>query len=361
MDVQNMSRRDFMQAGAVGGVAAMTGGVPGFINPQRSPSQQIPPELIDMDMLNLLEEALPFGGIPTFMKMPYSRAQVDLEQADLVVMGVPFDSGTSNRPGTRFGPRVIREQSLYAGVFQPVYPWAEDLTRYRILDFGDVVSIPGTGAVELMLAMTEFAAATILRAGARLLSLGGDHTLPYGPVRAAAKQFGQLALVHIDAHQDSYDSAELGVPGSEFINHGTFATGLAKEGHVDVTKSSQVYIRTIQPESPGGGYAITYANDALAMGPEQLAEQVRARAGDMPVYLTLDIDSLDPAFAPGNGSPVPGGPSTAEMRRFLKGLDGLNIVAADLVEVNPQYDPTGITAIAAAALAVDLLYLMGRA
>jgi agmatinase len=355
-----MTRRDFMQASAIGGAVALAGlplmdADPAF----RNPAQQIPPDWLDMNTLNLLEQALPFAGIPTFMKMPYSRNLDDLRAADLVVMGVPFDSGTSNRSGTRFGPRAIREQSLYAGVFQPIYPWADDLTQKRIIDFGDVAAIPGTGTLELMLASTELVASQVFAAGRRLLTIGGDHTLPYGPVRAAAKQFGPVALIHIDSHQDSYDGEDL--IGFPFINHGTFATGLVKEGHIDPSKSSQVYIRTMQPLSPGGGYEITYANDALAMGPEALAQKVRDRAGNTPIYLTLDIDGLDPAYAPGNGSPVAGGPSTSEVRRFLKALDGLNVVGADVVEVNPLYDPTGITAIAAATLAIDLLYLMSHA
>jgi agmatinase len=322
---------------------------------------QLPITPNSAEMLDLLESSAPFAGIPTFMKQPHSRDPQIIQDADLVVMGVPFDSGTSNRPGTRFGPRAIREQSFYAGAFQPVYPWTDDLTQTKkIVDFGDVVAFPGTGAVELMLEMTEAVAAGVLNTGARLLSLGGDHTLPYGPVRAAAKQYGPLALIHIDAHQDSYDSNELG-GGFPFINHGTFATGLANEGHIDLSKSIQVYIRTIQPETPGGGYDIVYANNALAMEPEQLAARVRRRVGNTPVYITLDIDALDPAFAPGNGSPVAGGPTTGEMRRFLKGLDGINVVAADLVEVNPLYDLTGATAIVAATLAIDLLYLLAHA
>jgi agmatinase len=362
---KGLSRRAFLQASLFGGAAAVTGGLPAIAAAEGAHgipaafARQDVSAFTNIEVLTQLEQALPFAGIPTFMKLPYSRDLDALRAAEIVVMGVPFDGGTSNRAGTRFGPRVIREQSLYAGVFQPLYPWADELTGRNILDFGDVVSIPGTGAVELMLEMTEYAASIFFEAGVRLLTLGGDHTLPYGPVRAAAKQYGQVALIHIDSHQDSYDGGEL--MGFPFINHGTFATGLANEGHIDLSKSSQVYIRTNQPATPGGGYNIVYANDALAMGPERLAEAVRERAGDAPVYLTLDIDALDPAFAPGNGSPVAGGPSTAEMRRFLRGLDGLNIVAADLVEVNPLYDPTGITAIAAATLAADMLYLMAHA
>ena len=209
-----------------------------------------------------------------------------------------------------------------------------------------------------MLQATEAVAAEIFKAGASLLTLGGDHTIPYGPVRAAAKRFGKLALIHLDSHQDSVDSeTELG----GVINHGTFATGLAKEGCIDLPRSSQLYIRTFLPETPGGGYAIVYANEALEMGPEKLAETVKMRVGDAPAYLSLDIDAVDAASAPGTGSPVPGGPTTGEVRRFLKGLEGIKLIAADLVEVNPLYDPTQVTAIAASFLALDLLYLMAAA
>jgi len=307
-------------------------------------------------ILKLLEESLPFAGIPSFMKRDHTK---EIREGDAVVMGVPFDSGTFNRPGTRYGPRAIREQSSYAAAFDPVYPWNRKLAdACRIVDFGDVVSLPGTGVTESMLQATEAVAAEILEANASLLTLGGDHTIPYGPVRAAAKRFGKLALIHLDSHQDSVDSeTELG----GVINHGTFATGLAKEGRIDLPRSSQLYIRTFLPETPGGGYTIVYANEALEMGPEKLAEQVKGRVGDAPVYLSLDIDAVDAASAPGTGSPVPGGPTTGEVRRFIKGLEGIKLVAADLVEVNPLYDPTQVTAIAAAFLALDLLYLLSAA
>lgn len=354
-----LSRREFIKAGGTVAAAAALGVSPAFAQP----ATPIPvvsdfslDQLADDAVLDELEKGLPFAGLNSFMKLPYSR---QIDGADLVIMGVPFDSGTTNRSGARFGPRAIREQSYYASAFRPVYPWAEDITQqYRMIDFGDVVPFPGNFALDMMLAQTEAVAARILRTGAGLLSLGGDHTLPYGPVRAAAAQYGALALIHIDAHQDSYSSDD--GTGFRLISHGTFATDLAVEGHIDVSKSIQVYIRTTQPPTPGG-YEITYANDALAMGSERLAERIRARAGDAPVYITLDIDALDPAFAPGNGSPVSGGASTAEVRRLLQGLDGLNVVAADVVEVNPMFDPTGATSIAAATLAIDLLHLMGHA
>lgn len=310
------------------------------------------------ELLDFLEQSLPFAGPTTFMRLPRTH---QLNDADMVVLGVPFDSGTLHRPGARFGPRAIREQSVYASVFQPFYPWDYTLSEsFKVIDYGDLVPVPGTGALEFMIEATELVAADIFSAGASLLTLGGDHTVPYGPVRAAARRYGKLALVHLDAHQDSGDSETLGA-GMVLINHGTFANDLAKENLIDFPKSAQIYIRTHYPQPQAGTYPIIYANEALRVTPEQLAEDLKARIGTAPVYLTLDIDALDPAYAPGAGSPVPGGPTTSDMRRLLRALDGLNVVAADLVEVNPLYDPTQTTAVAAAFLAIDLLYLLGSA
>jgi agmatinase len=297
----------------------------------------------------------PFTGAATFNRAEQTQ---DVDGADLVVLGVPFDLGAINRPGARFGPRAIRQQSVYAGALQPIYPWDEELMKaFRVVDYGDVVVIPGAGAVESMIEQTETAAGAILNAGPSLLTLGGDHTLPYGPVRAAAEKFGPLGLVHLDSHQDSLDGDAM--PGGPTINHGTFATGLAKEGHIDPARSGQLFIRTIM-DNPAG-YTIHYAEDARQLGPEELAAQVRALAGDGPVYVSLDLDAVDPAFAPGVGTPAPGGPSSSEVRRFLKHLDGLDIVAADIVELNPPHDPAEVTAILAAFLSFDLLHLMGTA
>jgi agmatinase len=297
----------------------------------------------------------PYAGLVTFNRAEYTQ---DLEGADLVVLGVPFDLGALNRPGARFGPHAIRQQSVYTGVLHPVYPWDEDLTSgLRIIDYGDVVPLPGLGAVESLLEMSEAVALEIFQSGASLLSLGGDHTLPYGPVRAAAKVFGTLALIHLDSHQDSLDSDAM--PGGRVLNHATFATDLVKEGAIDPARSAQVYIRTLM-DNPCG-YTIHYAEDARQLGPDKLAAQVRELVGDSPAYISLDIDAVDPAFAPGVGTQCPGGPTSSEVRRFLKGLNGLDIVAADIVELNPPYDPSQTTAILAANLSNDLLYLMGSA
>ena len=310
------------------------------------------------ELLDLLAQSLPFAGLATFMRLPHTRR---LAGAEMAVMGVPFDSGALNRSGARYGPRAIREQSVYAAAIQPVYPWDYSLTeRFTVIDFGDVAAVPGSGAVDMMLQLTEAAASMVFEAGAGLLTLGGDHTTAYGPIRAAAHSFGKLALVHLDAHQDSTSSNEI-APGYQFISHATFAADLLTEGHLDAAHSVQVYIRTYMPPVPGEGYRIIYANDALKLTPEALAALIKAHVGTQPVYLTLDIDALDAASVPGTGTPVPGGPTSADVRRLLKALDGLNVVAADLVEVNPLYDPSQTTAITAAFLALDLLYLLGTA
>jgi agmatinase len=303
----------------------------------------------------LAGHGLPFSGLVTFNRAEWTQ---DVEGADLVVLGVPFDVGAVNRPGARFGPHAIRQQSVYASALLPIYPWTEDLSEsFRIVDYGDVAPVPGSGAVESMLEMTQAAAAEVFNHGASLLSLGGDHTLPYGPVRAAAEAHGKLALVHLDSHQDSLDNEAL--PGPTMINHGTFATDLVREEKIDPTRSAQLYLRTWM-DNPGG-YTLVHAEDALELGADRLASKVRELVGDSPVYISIDLDSIDPAFAPGVGTPAPGGPSSREVRRFLRGLDGLDVVAADIVELNPPYDPSQITALLAAFLSFDLLHLMSSA
>jgi agmatinase len=218
--------------------------------------------------------------------------------------------------------------------------------------------VPGSGAVERILAETEAVAARTFAAGASLLCLGGDHTIPYGPVRAAAAAFGPVGLIHLDSHQDSLDRETL---PDRMVNHGTFATDLVNEGCVDPARSVQLYIRTTMANP--AGHTIVHADEAIELGPDALADRVRGIVGDGPVYLSLDVDAVDPAFAPGCGTPCPGGPTSREVRRFLHRLAGMRVVAADLVEVCPPFDPAETTAVLAAFLGYDLLHLLaaGRA
>lgn len=186
------------------------------------------------------------------------------------------------------------------------------------------------------------------------MTIGGDHTIPYGPVRAASEKYGKLALLHFDSHQDSTKSEE-NPDGTRNLSHANFAYDLQEEGCIDPSHSAQVYIRTEMTEC---GYNVIHSMEALDMTPAQLSEKIKDIVGDMPVYLTFDIDALDPAAAPGTGTPVIGGPSSDTVRKVFQGLRGINIVAADMVEVLPDKDPSNITAIAGAAITQDIMYLM---
>ena len=268
-------------------------------------------------------------------------------------MGVPFDSGVTFRPGARFAPRAVREQSLIACCFK--YPWDYKLSDVaRVIDYGDVGYWVGAKATEFMVADSYKHAKKILDAGCRLMTIGGDHTIPYGPVRAASEKYGKLALIHFDSHQDSTRSEE-NENGTRNLSHANFAYDLQEEGCIDPAHSAQVYIRTEMTEC---GYNVFHAMDAIDMGPEALAKKIKEIVGDMPVYLTFDIDALDPAAAPGTGTPVIGGPTSDQVRKVLQGLKGINVVAADMVEVLPDKDPSNITAIAGAAITQDIMYLM---
>lgn len=299
---------------------------------------------------------LGYAGIPTFVRAEHTQ---EVAGADIVVVGNPFDNGTTNRTGARFGPRAIREQSIAAFCEETFYPWVYDVReRCKIVEYGDVVSeIVGAGATLAMAEELERESAKIFDAGASLLILGGDHTTPYGPMRAAAKKFGKLSVVQFDAHQDAFAGGH-----PNYMHHASFAWDLVDEGVIDDARSTQLYIRTLEPPENSRDYLIFYADDAIDVGPDQLAHHVRERVGDTPVYITFDVDALDPNSAPGTGTPAFGGPSVREVRRVLKGLAGINVVAADVVEVAPQLDAANqITALAGATIAIDLCYLMAEA
>ncbi|EMC1016752.1 agmatinase [Enterobacter bugandensis] len=300
-------------------------------------------------MTDNISKYFAFSGIPTFWRAPHTRV---IDGADIVIMGVPFDCGVSNRSGTRSGPQSIRQMSLYSGNF--CHPWDFDIKdKLHIIDYGDVGMIVGGHTTKNMIKQTYHHAAGIFEKGARLFSVGGDHTIPYGLIRAAKKKFGRIALVHFDSHQDSRDGEK-----GRAVSHATFAYDLAEEGTVDAAHSTQIFIRTDMPNKHG--YNILYARDAFYMKPSEVAAKIRENAGCLPVYLTFDIDAIDPAHAPGTGTPVPGGPSTAYVREVLRYLEGLNVVGGDIVEVAPQYDTGDITSLAAGVIAGDILQLIGR-
>lgn len=291
-----------------------------------------------------------YSGISTFGHYNHTR---DLTNVDIAIMGIPFDQGTTNRSGARLGPRAIRSVSNLVLAFN--YMWnTEDFTLNKvcpnIIDYGDVGAFFGNRAVEVMIEESYKHAKKILNSGASLLSLGGDHTIPYGPVRAAAEKYGKLALIHFDSHQDS-------IPSNGDFSHANFAYDLVKEGCIDPSRSVQACIRT---DLDNCGYNIFYAKDVIKMGSEMLAQKIKEIIGDMPVYFTFDIDALDPAFAPGTGTPVCGGPSSNDILCTLRALEGINLVAADVVEVAPAYDHGDVTALAAAHVAQSLMCLMAK-
>lgn len=299
-------------------------------------------------MTQKTEKYLFYAGIQTFGGYQHTT---QLNNVDIAVMGVPFDSGTTNRSGARLGPKEIRSMSNL--VFGFNYMWADDFDLAKacpsIIDYGDVGQAYGSTAVDTMLEETFIHADKIIQSGAKLLTIGGDHTIPYGPIRAAYKKYGKLALIHFDSHQDT-------IPSNGVISHANFAYDLVVEGCIEPSKSVQACIRTPLDNI---GYNIIYAREVMNSSPEQLADKIKDIVGDMPVYLTFDIDALDPAYAPGTGTPVVGGPSTHYLRTVLRNLAGLDVVAADIVEVAPQYDHGEITALAAASIAQDIMCLMG--
>ncbi|MCF8475026.1 MAG: agmatinase [Emcibacter sp.] len=289
-----------------------------------------------------------YAGILSFLRFPYSR---DLKEVDIAVLGVPYDLGTTNRSGARLGPRAIREQSSLVGEFEwGVWPWEYHLSdHHKVVDYGDVCDF--TAYPERLTKELERTANEILSQDTALLSLGGDHFISLSLLRAHVKKHGPLALIHFDAHTDTWVD--------EDYNHGTMFYHAIKEGLIDVEHSIQIGIRTPNPNS--FGLQILDAITIDGMSNEEISTAIRDRVQGKKAYISFDIDFLDPAFAPGTGTPVPGGATVMQGRAILKGLKGLQVVGGDLVEVAPAYDPIGsITALAGATLACDILYLISE-
>jgi len=287
-----------------------------------------------------------FSGATSFLRRRYTK---DLAGADLVVTGIPFDQAVTNRPGTRLGPRAIREAStLQPG--DPPYGWDFDpLSEFAIIDSGDMAFDYGKIA-EFPATLTAHIS-RILATGAGSLALGGDHYITYPILRAYAEKYGPLSLVQFDAHTDTWADDDM-----ERICHGTMFYKAVKQGLVDPARSVQIGIRTMNDDRMG--FNIIDARAVHEMGPAAVAARVREIVGEHPTYLTFDIDGLDPAFAPGTGTPVWGGLASWQASAILRDIAGLNIVGGDVVEVSPPYDTTGATAIAAAHAATDIMCLM---
>ena len=286
-----------------------------------------------------------YSGPHTFLRAPRAaRASA----GDFAVLGVPLDIATSNRPGARLGPAAVRAASApladiksYPGGFDP-------LSHVRIVDLGD--ALLDYGFPQTIPAAIEEAAFEVVSAGAFLCALGGDHFVSYPLLKAHARKHGQLALIHFDAHPDTW-TPRTGPGGEVEINHGTMFAQAIQDGMVDPSRSSQIGIRTWVDDPMGMN--IFDSMTVAEKGAAQIIAMVKALAGDAPCYLTVDIDCLDPAFAPGTGTPVMGGLTPRELLAMLRGLDDLNIVGCDVVEVAPAYDHAGITALAGATVVYE--------
>jgi agmatinase len=288
-----------------------------------------------------------YAGALSFMRRKYTRR---LRGVDVAVWGIPFDAAVSNRPGARFGPQAIRRASAILDN-DPQHPFGRDLfDGLSVIDHGDCLLDYGNHAATPARIQRE--ATRILRSGAFLLSLGGDHFVTWPLLKAHAARFGRLALVQFDAHQDTWED------DGRRIDHGSFVARAVRDGIIDPGRSIQIGIRTHAPQDCA--IRILHAGEVEEMSAARIAEAILARVGGAPAYVTFDIDCLDPAFAPGTGTPVAGGPSSARMLSVLRRLSDLDMVGADVVEVSPPYDHADITAIAGATIAMHYLGLIAE-
>ncbi|MGB4137208.1 MAG: agmatinase [Microbacterium sp.] len=294
-----------------------------------------------------------YAGRDGFARLP-RRDQV--EHADVLIAGVPFDSGVSYRPGARFGPNHVREASRLLRPYNP----ALDVSPFelaQVADAGDIAVNPfdigeAIGAVEQ-------AALDLTADGARLVTIGGDHTIALPLLRAAAQRHGPVALLHFDAHLDTWDTYF----GAEYT-HGTPFRRAFEEGIIDTEALSHVgtrgplYGKRDLEEDRRFGFGIVTSADVYRRGVDEVVGALRDRIGDRPLYVSIDVDVLDPAHAPGTGTPEAGGITSRELLEILRGLRGLDLIGADIVEVAPAYDHAEITGVAASHVAYDLVSLL---
>lgn len=291
-----------------------------------------------------------FGSPQTFMRVPATR---DLAYADVAIIGLPMDIGTTHRPGTRYGPRGIRDISsqLFPHSFDSL-SLMPPFNQLRVVDYGDIETYPGY--IEQSLKKFEDELTPVFKAGAFPVCLGGDHTVTLSVLRAAAKQHGTLSLIHFDAHPDFW-----GGEADRPYHHGTVFRIATEEGLIEPAASVQIGIRgsisaTIIGQARAAGFNIITADEFADLGPAATLERVR-RLVRGPIYVSLDIDSVDPAFAPGTGTPEVAGFSSRDIVTLVRGLRGLPVVAFDLVEVAPVYDSAEITSLLAANLVYEFL------
>jgi agmatinase len=294
-----------------------------------------------------------FAGIRTYMRAPHVT---DLAGVDAVVYGIPFDTATSYRTGPRFGPEAIRSASALIRPFNPALG-VNVVDALSLVDYGDVPVSPGD--TERTYAQIEEALAPVVDAGIFPLALGGDHSITLAELRALARRYGPLSLVQLDSHGDTWEAYF----GQKFF-HGTTFKRAVEEGVVDATTSVQAGMRGSLYGSEDidvakeMGFTVLTTDELRDLGPAGYGKLVADIVGTRPVFMSFDIDFLDPAFAPGTGTPEVGGFSTAEALAFVRALRGVKLAGCDVVEVAPPYDGPGMqTALAAANIAYDLLSL----
>ena len=298
-----------------------------------------------------------FAGIRTFMRAPHVT---DLAGVDAVVYGIPFDTATSYRTGPRFGPEAIRSASSLLRPYNPALD-VNVVERLSIVDYGDLPVSPGD--TERTYAQVEEALAPIVEAGAFAAALGGDHSITLAELRALARLHGPLALVQLDSHGDVWEQYF----GQTYF-HGTTFKRAVEEGLLEAHASVQAGMRgslygaediDVAREL---GFTVVSTDELRALGAERYGQLVRETVGERPVFVSFDIDFLDPAFAPGTGTPEVGGFSTAEALAFVRALRGVRLVGCDVVEVSPPYDGPGlVTSLAAATVLYELLSLRALA
>ncbi|WP_413105082.1 agmatinase [Streptomyces sp. Inha503] len=301
------------------------------------------------------DATLHFTGPATFGRVP----RLDqVGTADIAVVGVPFDAGVSYRPGARFGANAVREASRQLRPYNPaldVYPF-----HYaQVADAGDITANPHD--IDQAVESVEAGADALLSTGAQLMTLGGDHTIALPLLRSVARRHGPVALLHFDAHLDTWDSHF----GAQYT-HGTPFRRAVEEGILDTSALSHVgtrgslYSKEDLDEDTKLGFGIVTAADVMRRGVDEVVQQLKERIGKRPLYISVDIDVLDPAHAPGTGTPEAGGLTSRELLEIVRGLVDCYVVSADLVEVAPAYDHAEITAVAASHIAYELITLMSR-
>jgi agmatinase len=317
-----------------------------FVNDKKEPIQPVSGKLVPR-----------YAGPSTFARIPELR---DVDSCDVAIIGVPFDAGTSYRPGARFGPQAVRQASRQLRTnYHPNYD-VEPFKVQQVADAGDITCNPFN--IDEAIKQIEDGATDLLNKVGSIITIGGDHTIALPLLRAVNKKCGQpVALVHFDAHLDTWDTY-FGAP----YTHGTPFRRAREEGlflddasmHVGIR--GPLYSRDDLKEDEDLGFKIIHCDDFQTQSINQIVKRIRDRVGDNPLYLSIDIDVLDPAHAPGTGTPEIAGMTSREMLNVLRGLSGMNLVSADVVEVAPAYDHAELTSTAAATIVYELINILAN-